>query len=111
VAGDEAPTGVPAPRTPWDDRAGTAAGQGGAAGQPDADELTRREREIASLVASGLPNREIADRLFISRRTVDAHVNHIYAKLGISSRVQLTNWERDRGPGSRSDELSPTRRA
>jgi predicted ATPase/DNA-binding CsgD family transcriptional regulator len=111
VAGDEAPTGVPAPRTPWDDRAGKAAAHGGAAGQPDADELTRREREIASLVASGLPNREIADRLFISRRTVDAHVNHIYAKLGISSRVQLTNWERDRRPGSRSDELSPTRRA
>jgi predicted ATPase/DNA-binding CsgD family transcriptional regulator len=111
VAGDEAPTSVPAPRTPWDDRAGTAAAHGGAAGQPDAGELTRREQEIASLVASGLPNREIADRLFISRRTVDAHVNHIYAKLRISSRVQLTNWERDRGPGSRSDKLSPARRA
>jgi predicted ATPase/DNA-binding CsgD family transcriptional regulator len=111
VAGDDAPPSVPPPRTAWDDRAGTAAGPGGSAGQADAEELTSREREIASLVASGLSNREIGDRLFISRRTVDAHVNHIYAKLGISSRVQLTIWERDRRPGSRSDKLSPTTRA
>jgi predicted ATPase/DNA-binding CsgD family transcriptional regulator len=52
--------------------------------------LTRREREIAVLVASGLSNREIATRLFISKRTVDAHVEHIFGKLEISSRVQLT---------------------
>ena len=52
--------------------------------------LTRREREIADLVATGLSNREVADRLFISKRTVDAHVEHIFGKLGISSRVQLT---------------------
>lgn len=52
--------------------------------------LTKREREIAGLVASGLSNREIATRLFISKRTVDAHVEHIFAKLEISSRVQLT---------------------
>ena len=99
VAGDDALPSVPPPRTAWDDRAGTAAGPGGSAGQADAEELTSREREIASLVASGLSNREIGDRLFISRRTVDAHVNHIYAKLRISSRVQLTIWERDRRPG------------
>jgi len=54
--------------------------------------LTRREREIAELVASGLSNREIAARLFISKRTVDAHVEHIFGKLEISSRVQLTLW-------------------
>jgi predicted ATPase/DNA-binding CsgD family transcriptional regulator len=108
VAGDDALPGVPAPRTAGDDRAGTAAGEGGGDGQADAGELTSREREIAALVATGLSNRQIADRLFISRRTVDAHVNHIYAKLRISSRVQLTIWERDRGPGSRSDKLSPT---
>ena len=54
--------------------------------------LTRREREIADLVATGLSNREVADRLFISKRTVDAHVEHIFSKLGISSRVQLTVW-------------------
>jgi predicted ATPase/DNA-binding CsgD family transcriptional regulator len=52
--------------------------------------LTRREREIAELVATGLSNREVAGRLFISKRTVDAHVEHIFGKLGISSRVQLT---------------------
>jgi len=52
--------------------------------------LTRREQEIADLVASGLSNREIAARLFISKRTVDAHVEHIFGKLEISSRVQLT---------------------
>jgi DNA-binding CsgD family transcriptional regulator len=123
VGGDDALPSVPAPRTAVDERAVTAAGQGGvsvrggvsvqggAAGRADAEELTSREREIAALVAGGLSNREIADRLFISRRTVDAHVNHVYAKLRISSRVQLTIWERDTGPGTRPDELSPTRRA
>ena len=111
VAGDDALPSVPGPRAAGDDRAGTAAGPGGGDGQADAGELTSREREIAALVASGLSNREIADRLFISRRTVDAHVNHIYAKLRISSRVQLTIWVRDRGPGSRPDELSPATRA
>ena len=54
--------------------------------------LTRREREIALLVASGLSNRDIATRLYISKRTVDAHVEHIFAKLEISSRVKLTMW-------------------
>jgi DNA-binding CsgD family transcriptional regulator len=44
------------------------------------------------LVTEGLSNREIAERFVISKRTVDAHVMHIYAKLGISSRVQLVNW-------------------
>jgi non-specific serine/threonine protein kinase len=57
-----------------------------------APELTRRESEIAALVAEGLSNREIGERLIISKRTVDAHVEHIYAKLGLSSRVQLTTW-------------------
>jgi non-specific serine/threonine protein kinase len=45
-------------------------------------------------VASGLSNREIASRLFISKRTVDAHMEHIFAKLEISSRVKLTLWLR-----------------
>jgi DNA-binding CsgD family transcriptional regulator len=69
--------------------------------------LTTREREIAALVARGLSNREIAARLVISRRTVDAHVNHIFTKLGLSSRVQLTLWQRDRVHARLSDELSP----
>ncbi|MBO0805029.1 MAG: LuxR family transcriptional regulator [Nocardiopsaceae bacterium] len=63
-------------------------GGGRPAGDPSA-ELTRREREIAGLVASGMSNREIAEQLVISRRTVDSHVEHIFAKLGVSSRLQL----------------------
>ena len=56
--------------------------------------LTARELEIAGLVAQGLSHRQIATRLVISKRTVDAHVEHIYGKLGVSSRVQLTAWLR-----------------
>ena len=67
-------------------------GEPGAAAPVTATALTRREREIALLVASGLSNRDIATRLFISKRTVDAHVEHIFAKLEISSRVKLTMW-------------------
>jgi predicted ATPase/DNA-binding CsgD family transcriptional regulator len=52
--------------------------------------LTAREREIASLVSAGLSNRQIAEKLLISRRTVDAHLEHIFGKLGITSRVTLT---------------------
>ncbi|MEV0260249.1 LuxR C-terminal-related transcriptional regulator [Streptomyces sp. NPDC050617] len=58
--------------------------------RPVPSALTRREREVAGLVAEGLTNREIAERLVISRRTVDAHVEHILAKLGYSSRAQVT---------------------
>jgi DNA-binding CsgD family transcriptional regulator len=54
-----------------------------------ADELTRREREIAVLAASGLSSRQIADRLVVSVRTVDNHLQRAYRKLGISSRDEL----------------------
>jgi non-specific serine/threonine protein kinase len=53
------------------------------------DVLTPREREVAGLVAQGLTNRSIAARLVVSKRTVDAHVEHILAKLGFNSRVQV----------------------
>jgi predicted ATPase/DNA-binding CsgD family transcriptional regulator len=76
------------------DRGAASAGGVGAAAPATAPALTRREREIAILVGSGLSNREIASRLFISKRTVDAHVEHIFAKLEISSRVKLTLWLR-----------------
>jgi predicted ATPase/DNA-binding CsgD family transcriptional regulator len=64
--------------------------------------LTKREQEIAELVASGLSNRAIATRLFISKRTVDAHVEHIFSKLEISSRVQLTVLLQDEGRQART---------
>jgi DNA-binding CsgD family transcriptional regulator len=51
--------------------------------------LTRAELDVARLVAEGLPNKEIADRLFVSPRTVQTHLTHMYGKLGVTSRVQL----------------------
>jgi DNA-binding CsgD family transcriptional regulator len=51
--------------------------------------LTPQEREIADLAASGLSNKQIAERLFLSHRTVGAHLYRIYPKLGISSRAAL----------------------
>ncbi|MEV4160035.1 ATP-binding protein [Nonomuraea dietziae] len=54
--------------------------------------LTRREWEVAQLVAEGLSNREMAEQLVLSKRTVDAHVEHILDKLGFSSRAQIAAW-------------------
>jgi predicted ATPase/DNA-binding CsgD family transcriptional regulator len=53
------------------------------------DVLTPRENEITELIAAGLTNRQIAERLFIAQRTVDTHVGHILAKLGCSNRSQV----------------------
>ena len=53
------------------------------------DLLTAREREVSVLIADGLTNREIAARLVVSKRTVDAHVEHMLSKLGFSSRTQI----------------------
>ena len=53
------------------------------------DGLTAREREIAGLVAGGRTNREIAEQLVLSTRTIEAHLRNIYAKLGVRSRVEL----------------------
>ena len=54
--------------------------------------LTRREREIADLVAQGLSNPAIAHRLVLSRRTVEGHVQNLLAKLGFASRAQVAAW-------------------
>ncbi|MFM6954137.1 MAG: LuxR C-terminal-related transcriptional regulator, partial [Sphingobacteriaceae bacterium] len=51
--------------------------------------LTPREREIAKFIKSGLSYQQIADQLFISARTVNQHLKHIYQKVGVNSRSQL----------------------
>ncbi len=58
--------------------------------------LSRRECEVAALVAEGFSNREIAQRLVIAKRTVDAHLEHILAKLAFSSRAQVATWVTER---------------
>jgi predicted ATPase/DNA-binding CsgD family transcriptional regulator len=54
--------------------------------------LTRREQEVASLVAEGLSNKQISQRLVISQRTAEGHVEHILMKLGFTSRAQIARW-------------------
>ncbi|QSE92830.1 protein kinase [Rhodococcus pseudokoreensis] len=54
--------------------------------------LTKRERQVADLVAQGLTNKAIAARLVISQRTAQGHVEHVLAKLGFSSRAQIAAW-------------------
>jgi non-specific serine/threonine protein kinase len=54
--------------------------------------LTKREREVANLVAEGLSNKDIAARLVISQRTAESHLDHILAKLGFTSRKQIAAW-------------------
>jgi predicted ATPase/DNA-binding CsgD family transcriptional regulator len=63
--------------------------------------LSRRELEVAALVAAGLSNRQIAERLFIAERTAEYHVEQIRNKLGFRSRVQIAVWfQEHEAPGS-----------
>ncbi|MFE3059492.1 protein kinase [Nocardia sp. NPDC059239] len=78
-----------------DAAAGFALGQRSkpAAPVPDSFEsLTARERQVANLVAEGLTNKAIADRLVVSPRTAQGHVEHILTKLGFTSRAQIAAW-------------------
>jgi DNA-binding NarL/FixJ family response regulator len=59
--------------------------------------LSAREREVAALVAAGKSNRAIAQTLFLSERTVAAHLGNIFTKLAISSRTQLAGWAIESG--------------
>ena len=54
--------------------------------------MTRRERQVADLLAKGLSNREIAAALVISPRTVEGHADHILSKLGLSNRTAVADW-------------------
>jgi predicted ATPase/DNA-binding CsgD family transcriptional regulator len=60
-------------------------------------ELSPREQQVAELLAEGLSNRQIAERLVVTERTVAAHIEHILDKLGFASRHQVATWAADRG--------------
>ena len=68
-------------------------------GDPEAARLSPREREVAVLVARGCTNREIAEVLVLSERTVDSHVRNIMGKLAVSSRAQIAAWAVQHGLG------------
>lgn len=59
--------------------------------------LSRREIEVAALVAAGLSNRAMAERLFLAERTIESHVQHILTKLNFDSRSQVATWVTERG--------------
>ncbi|EQD85873.1 LuxR family transcriptional regulator [Saccharopolyspora spinosporotrichia] len=61
----------------------------------DAPRLTRREREVAELVAQGMSNKEIAAKLMIASRTAESHIEHILVKLGFTTRTQIATWVAD----------------
>ena len=72
-------------------------GLGPAPSGPEA--LTPREREVVSLLAEGLSNSQVAERLYISPRTAAVHVSNILAKLGMSSRTEVAAWAVREGLG------------
>jgi DNA-binding NarL/FixJ family response regulator len=82
------PSSSPAPRPSAAHHAAAIAG--------DAAPLTRRERDVAVLVARGLSNRRIAEELVISERTAANHVEHMLSKLGFHARAQIATWATER---------------
>jgi DNA-binding NarL/FixJ family response regulator len=62
---------------------------------PSPSGLSRRELEVAELVADGLANKAIAQRLHLSVRTVESHVRHALTRLGLANRTQLATWARE----------------
>jgi DNA-binding CsgD family transcriptional regulator len=84
--------------------AGRLRGSAGRSGPPG---LTRRERQIAALVARGLTNRQIADLLHVAERTAENHVQHILTKLGCQNRTQIAAWAMTQRPGDPRPGLTP----
>jgi non-specific serine/threonine protein kinase len=67
------------------------------------DDLTVRQREVAALIAQGESNGEIADKLVVSKRTVEKHIANILSKLGFTNRVQIARWTIETGLVKASD--------
>jgi predicted ATPase/DNA-binding CsgD family transcriptional regulator len=90
---------------PVEDRSEEGIGDGVRDGG-SASALTAREQQVAELVAAGLSNRAIAERLVIAPRTAEAHVEHIRTKLGFRSRTQIAAWIAgwDRGAAARAQD-------
>jgi DNA-binding NarL/FixJ family response regulator len=79
---------------PWAQRADEEDGRSARSLRPAdvaRDQLTASEHQVASLAVRGLQNREIAGRLFMSVKTVEAHLTRIYRKLGVRTRVELVH--------------------
>jgi DNA-binding CsgD family transcriptional regulator len=78
---------------PWEERAAAelrATGETARKRDPSTlDQLTPQELQIAGLVAEGMTNRQIAEQLFLSPRTIDYHLRKVFSKLGIASRTEL----------------------
>ena len=75
----------------------TAAGHRTTRRQARSDGLTGREVEVLGLLAQGLSNRDIAGRLFISRKTASHHIEHIYAKTGTTNRALASLYAANHG--------------
>jgi non-specific serine/threonine protein kinase len=74
-----------------------ALGESEAEAAVDAGPLSRREQQVTRLVAAGMTNRQIGERLFISWRTVEGHVERIRNKLGVRSRTEVATWAVENG--------------
>lgn len=77
--------------------------------QPETTPLTTRQWEVALLIVDGMSNRDIAERLVISPRTAEAHIQNIMTKLGFSSRTQIVGWALNT-QGARTDRVDSGRR-
>jgi non-specific serine/threonine protein kinase len=68
-----------------------------AEGITDGGLLSRREREVVTMVAAGMTSKQIAQRLFIAERTAEGHVERIRNKLGVRSRTEVATWAFEHG--------------